>query len=104
MTLLGGLIIGSCAFMLGIIVGGVMAGRETADLQQALKCKRDVWCGDCRHRLDSKAFDEQMLSERRSKYACLREKDKEINALKVKLYEATRQQGIAFMNRNVARG
>ena len=104
MTILGGLIIASCAMCIGVIVGGLMASREIDDLQQALRCKRDVWCGDCRHRMDSKAFDELLLSERRSKFACLREKEKEISELKRKLYEATRQSGATNLTRQVARG
>ena len=104
MTIFGGLIIASCALMAGVILGGLLAGGKMSDLQDQIDQKRQSWCGECRFKADAAAFDELLLHERRSKYACLREKDKEINALKVKLYEATRQQGIEFLTRNVARG
>ena len=104
MTILGGLIIGSCALMAGIIIGGMMAGGKMQDLQDQIDLKRNVWCGGCRFKADAAAFDELLAHERRSKYACLREKEKEIGALKVKLYEATQQMGINHLSRQVARG
>ena len=73
------------------------------DLQDQIDLKRNVWCGGCRFKADAEAFDELLAHERRSKYACLREKDKEINALKVKLYEATRQMGVKQLSQQVAR-
>lgn len=103
MTIIGGLLIASCAMIIGVIVGGLCAGGKMQDLQNQIDLKREVWCGGCRFKADAAAFDELLLHERRSKYACLREKDKEINALKVKLYEATRQMGIKQLSQQVAR-
>ena len=103
MTLLGGFLIASCACMLGFIVGGLCAGGKMQDLQDQIDLKREAWCGDCRFKADAKAFDELLLHERRSKYASLREKEKEIQALRVKLYEATRQMGIKQLSQQVAR-
>ena len=104
MTIIGGFIIAACAMCIGVIVGGLCAGGKMQDLQDQIDCKRQLWCGGCRFKADAAAFDELLAHERRSKYACLREKEKEISALKVKLFEATRQHGIEFLTRNVARG
>ena len=104
MTLLGVCIIAVCAANLGFVLGAWWAGREKDDLEQALKCKRDVWCGGCQFKADSKGFDDQLAAERKSKYDALRHKEKEIQALKVKLYEATRQSGATNLTRQVARG
>ena len=103
MTILWGITIALPAFWLGIILMGLLAGRKCEGLQDQIDAKRESWCGECRHKLDAAAFDELLLHERRSKYASLREKEKEIQALKVKLYEATRQMGIKHLSENVAR-
>ena len=103
MTIIGGFIIAACAMCIGVIIGGLMAGGKMQDLQDQIDCKRQLWCGGCRFKADAAAFDELLAHERRSKYACLREKDKEINALKVKLYEATRQMGVKHLSQQVAR-
>ena len=103
MTIFGGLIIASCALMAGIIIGGLLAGGKCDDLQQQIDAKRANWCGECRFKADAAAFDELLAHERRSKYASLREKEKEINELRRKLYEATRQMGIKHLSQQVAR-
>ena len=88
----------------GVVGMGWISGGKCQELQNQIDLKRELWCGPCRFKLDSKGFDDQLATERKSKYDALRYKEKEIQALRVKLYEATRQQGIAFMDRNVARG
>ena len=118
MGILGGLIIASCALMAGVILGGLLAGGKMSDLQDQIDCKRANWCGECRFKLDAAAFDETLLHERRSKYASLREKEKELNVfrrdlytakqeideLKNKLQNVIRQMGIKHLSQQVARG
>ena len=111
MTILGGLIIGSCACMLGIIVGGLMAGGKCQDLQNQIDLKREAWCRDCNVIAEVKACRETIGRDRISHAAQMREAQKKLDelnrknfALREKLEDSTRQQGIAFMNRNVARG
>ena len=104
MDILGGIGWAFVGAFFGVVGMGLIAGGKCQDLQNQIDLKREAWCGECRFKADAAAFDELLAHERRSKYACLREKEKEIGALKVKLYEATREKGINPLSRQVARG